>query len=142
MAWFVADGVTLGAGGAFSKATIAGGKWVISGGKGLFARGVSAAEQSVGKASNAVSNAGGKVAVSARGRDTSSILTSAERYLKNGYNEIAPGVFRSVDGERQFRMTNSDLMGKHGKIGPHVHFEKLDSQTREVLKNIHVPFFD
>lgn len=44
-----------------------------------------------------------------------------------GYKEIAPGVFRSADGARQFRMTNADILGRHGDIGSHVHFEALNN---------------
>lgn len=40
---------------------------------------------------------------------TESALTQAENYLGPGYAEIAPGVFRSADGARHFRMTSSDL---------------------------------
>lgn len=33
-------------------------------------------------------------------------------------------MFRSGDGARQFRMTDSDILGKHWE-GPHVNFETL-----------------
>jgi RHS repeat-associated protein len=35
-------------------------------------------------------------------------LSAAEQWLGPGYSEIAPGVYRSADGLRQFRMTTSD----------------------------------
>ena len=55
---------------------------------------------------------------------------------------MGPRVFRSADGTRQFRMTDADITGSHGKIGPHVHFEKFDPVTGEKIKNIHTPFKD
>jgi len=39
-------------------------------------------------------------------------------------------------------MTDADITGSHGKIGPHVHFEKFDPVTGEKIKNIHTPFKD
>jgi RHS repeat-associated protein len=68
----------------------------------------------------------------------SEVLPAAERWLGSGYSEIAPGVFRSADGLRQFRMTASDLIPTHGTIGPHVHFETLNA-TGQVIENLHVP---
>ncbi|MBI2374520.1 MAG: hypothetical protein HYV07_11045 [Deltaproteobacteria bacterium] len=65
-------------------------------------------------------------------------LRAAQRWLGTGYKEIAPGVYRSGDALRQFRMTTSDLVGAHGKLGPHIHFEALDAQG-VVLENLHVP---
>jgi hypothetical protein len=65
-------------------------------------------------------------------------LGAAQRWLGTGYKEIAPGVYRSGDALRQFRMTTSDLVGAHGKLGPHIHFEALDAQG-VVLENLHVP---
>ena len=66
------------------------------------------------------------------------LLRGAVRFLGPDYGELAPGVFRSADGLRQFRMTTSDLMGAHGRIGPHVNFEALNPQGR-VIENLHVP---
>lgn len=37
-----------------------------------------------------------------------SVLEAAERWLGEGYREIAPGVYRSADNTGQFRMTASD----------------------------------
>lgn len=65
-------------------------------------------------------------------------LEIGQRFLGKGYNEIAPGVYRSSDGLRQFRMTDADILGKHGKIGPHFNFEILDSQGN-YLRNYHMP---
>ena len=65
-------------------------------------------------------------------------LSGAQRWLGLGYREIAPGVFRSADGLRQFRMTTRDLLPTHGDIGPHVHFEVLDA-AGVVIENLHLP---
>jgi hypothetical protein len=65
-------------------------------------------------------------------------LKAAQQWLGAGYKEIAPGVFRSADASRQFRMTTSDLAGAHGRLGPHIHFEALSTQG-VVLENLHVP---
>ncbi|MBL7914759.1 MAG: hypothetical protein JNL49_06900 [Bacteroidia bacterium] len=65
-------------------------------------------------------------------------LEIGERFLGPGYKEIAPGVFRSTNELKQFRMTDSDILGKKGKIGPHFHFEFLDDYGN-YLKNYHMP---
>jgi hypothetical protein len=70
--------------------------------------------------------------------DPSIALGAASKYLGPGYKEIAPGVFRSADGLRQFRATTSDLIPTHGSIGPHVHFEALNSAGK-VIENLHLP---
>jgi hypothetical protein len=48
---------------------------------------------------------------------------------------VAPGVYRSADGTKQVRMTNSDLTDKRGA---HLNFEKgkttTDSKGRESFK--------
>ena len=67
-------------------------------------------------------------------------LNHGIKWLGAGYKEIAPGVFRSADGLRQFRMTAADLLGSHGKIGPHVHIEALD-KFGKVIENLHLPIF-
>ncbi len=69
------------------------------------------------------------------------LLRGAARFLGSGYRELAPGVFRSADGLRQFRMTTRDLTGAHVRIGPHVNFEGLDAQGR-VVENLHVPLLE
>lgn len=63
-------------------------------------------------------------------------LGAAERWLGTGYREIAPGVFRSADNTRQFRMTASDLGAKR----PHVHFESIGPNGREITESAHVYF--
>jgi uncharacterized protein RhaS with RHS repeats len=62
------------------------------------------------------------------------ILRGAEKWLGNGYKEIAPGVYRSADNARQFRMKNGDL----GHKNPHVHFEAIADDGRTILENSHV----
>jgi hypothetical protein len=61
-------------------------------------------------------------------------LGAGERWLGEGYREIAPGVYRSADNTRQFRMTASDLGAKN----PHVHFESIGPNGREITENAHV----
>ena len=63
-------------------------------------------------------------------------LHAAQEWLGSGYREIAPGVYRSADGTRQFRMTASDLTDP--RQGPHVHFEVIGPDGREIIENDHV----
>ena len=82
--------------------------------------------------------------LTAKTRKASQALKLAERILGNGYKEISPGVFRSADGLKQFRMTASDLAGK-GMPGnaPHVHIETYDPRNLNVpTKNYHIPIVD
>lgn len=65
-------------------------------------------------------------------------LDAAVNWLGEGYREIAPGVFRS--DERQFRMTESDLTDP--RQGPHVHFESIGPDSKEILENSHVRIID
>ena len=76
----------------------------------------------------------------AKTRTVNKALALAERFLGKGYTEIAPGVFRSADRLRQVRMTDSDILGAHGKIGPHFNFEiYIPQNLRKPVKNYHVP---
>ena len=84
------------------------------------------------------------VQLTAKTRKASQALKLAERILGKGYKEISPGVFRSADGLKQFRMTASDLAGK-GMPGnaPHVHIETYDPRNLNVpTKNYHIPIVD
>ena len=63
-------------------------------------------------------------------------LRQAQQRLGPGYSEIAPGVYRSADGLRQFRMTTSDLTD--AKQGAHVHFEDIAPNGRTIKENSHV----
>ncbi|MDP3462798.1 MAG: RHS repeat-associated core domain-containing protein, partial [Bacteroidales bacterium] len=76
--------------------------------------------------------------LTSRARTAENGLELAGKFLKPGYTEIAPGVFRSSDQLRQFRMTDADILGLHGKIGPHFNYEILDIQGN-FIKNYHVP---
>ena len=62
------------------------------------------------------------------------VLGAVERWLGEGYREIAPGVYRSADDARQFRATPSDL----GAAQPHVHFESIGPGGRGNTENAHV----
>jgi RHS repeat-associated protein len=63
-------------------------------------------------------------------------LVQGEKWVGAGYKEIAPGVYRSADGLRQFRMTTSDLVDP--RQGPHVHFESISPDGRTIIENSHV----
>jgi RHS repeat-associated protein len=63
-------------------------------------------------------------------------LANAEQWLGAGYTELAPGVYRSADNLRQFRMTTSDILDP--AQGPHVHFESIAPDGRTILENGHV----
>lgn len=58
------------------------------------------------------------------------VLGAAERWLGEGYREIASGVYRSADDARQFRATPSDL----GAAQPHVHLNRLDRAGKAILR--------
>ena len=59
------------------------------------------------------------------------VLDVAEDWLGAGYKEIAPGVYRSADNRRQFRMTNKDLAENE------VHLEVIGPDGREIIENAH-----
>jgi RHS repeat-associated protein len=73
---------------------------------------------------------------------------SEEEALRNGINWLGPGyrevgrrgsgVFRSANNQRQFRITEADISGGHGPLGPHVHFEVLNSEGM-IIENLHIP---
>jgi RHS repeat-associated protein len=69
-------------------------------------------------------------------------LRVGPKWLGPGSREVVPGsgVFRSADGLRQFRFTTGDILGTHGKLGPHVHFEYFSSPfARTPIINYHIP---
>jgi RHS repeat-associated protein len=70
--------------------------------------------------------------------EVSRVLDDASEWLGPGYTEIAPGVFRSADGARQFRMTTSDLTSSM----PHVQFESIGPDGRWIIENSHVYLID
>ena len=92
----------------------------------------------VGWAATGGKLAGKTIQLTSKARTAEKGLEIGGRFLKNGYSEIAPGVFRSSDNLRQFRMTDADILGKHGNIGPHFNFEILDA-SGNFLKNYHMP---
>ncbi|MBP8892700.1 MAG: hypothetical protein KBH09_10120 [Saprospiraceae bacterium] len=58
------------------------------------------------------------------------------RFLGTGYKEIVPGVFRSSDGLRQFRMTDADILHS----SPHFNFEIFSPNNfNKPIKNYHMP---
>jgi RHS repeat-associated protein len=70
-------------------------------------------------------------------------LLLGERFLGIGYSEIDNGVFRSADGLRQFRMTNSDLLGRGFNDIPHIHFESYyPFNLNTPYVNWHVPLIN
>jgi len=70
-------------------------------------------------------------------------LDRAERFLGPGYREIAPGIFRSKGDLRQVRMTDSDMTGAHGQVGPHLNFEKyVEGNPYVPVTNEHLPIFE
>jgi RHS repeat-associated protein len=81
--------------------------------------------------------------LTAKVRKATDALKLAERVLGKGYKEIYPGVFRSADGLKQFRMTASDLAGKGMDGVPHVHIETFDPGNLNIpMKNYHIPIID
>ena len=62
---------------------------------------------------------------------TGKALDAAIEHLGPSYKEIAPGVFRSADGTRMVRMTNSDLAKTGNHAGaPHMNFETGRTVTK------------
>jgi len=83
------------------------------------------------------------VNLTAKARKATQALKLAERILGKGYKEIAPGVYRSANGLKQFRMTASDLAGKGMNGVPHVHIETFDPGNLNVpTTNYHIPVKD
>ncbi len=80
--------------------------------------------------------------LTSRARTAENGLELAGKFLKPGYAEIAPGVFRSSDQLRQFRMTTSDITGAHG-LGPHFNFEIFSPlNLNKAATNYHVPIIN
>ncbi len=75
---------------------------------------------------------------------SSKALEMGEKFLGKGYKETVhkSGRYISADGERVFRMGETDILGLHGG-GPHVNFETLipnpaNPSKMMVDENIHV----
>ena len=60
---------------------------------------------------------------------TDESLDTAIDFLGPGYKDLGGGRFQSLDGSRQVRMGNNDIMGNHGG-GPHINFEILGPNPR------------
>ena len=82
-----------------------------------------------GKALRGLGNVGGG------GATVEQVLRGAERWLGEGYREIAPGVFRSQGNARQFRMRSVEDLSD---AVPHVHFESIAPNGRTIVENAHV----
>jgi hypothetical protein len=52
--------------------------------------------------------------------------------------EVEPGKLRSQDGRWQYRAKPQDLKGHSPMDDPHIHLERLDPETGEVLENWHL----
>ncbi len=86
------------------------------------------------------------------GNFTSKYVLSAEealeagmKYLGSGYKELgnpARGVFRSMDGLRQFRIDNGSLMGNHRPFYSHIHYERFEIGSKYGTANNHVRFYE
>ena len=80
----------------------------------------------------------------------SDIHTERIKFVGENAVKVEKGVWRSLDGTRQFRVVPSDYLGKH-PVGrppvnnvPHIHFEFLTLPNQggnklKQVKNIHVP---
>jgi hypothetical protein len=76
------------------------------------------------------------------------VLQAGIAYVGDGYKEIDAGVFVSADNSRMFRITDSDILGKHAN-GPHANFEIVKPNkkwngtiTYEQIDNKHIYFSD
>ena len=56
-------------------------------------------------------------------------LQAGIAFLGEGYKELDAGVFVSADNTRMFRMTDTDILGKHGG-GPHFNFEMVKAEKQ------------
>ena len=65
-------------------------------------------------------------------------LEAGVRWLGEGYQELATGVFRSADNTRQFRVIRKNLIGDY----PHVNFESIAEDGRIIIENSHVRIID
>jgi RHS repeat-associated protein len=85
-----------------------------------------------------------KAMVSARNNKASAddALSLGDKWVGSGYKEIAPGVFRSADGTKIFRITEKCISGTcPGMKAPHVVFEWIEEGVKNP-KKIHLEIFD
>jgi hypothetical protein len=52
--------------------------------------------------------------------------------------QVEPGKLRSADGKWQYRGKPEDLTGHGPGDSPHIHLERLNAKTGEVLENWHL----
>lgn len=71
------------------------------------------------------------------------LLNAGMDFLGEGYKEIGKagsGVFRSLDGLRQFRIDKNSLLGNHEPGIPHGHLEVYAPGAKKFTTNNHIPF--
>ena len=102
--------------------------------------GIKLVSGAVARRQKATSAAGGWGNISGGATTASNALAQALKWLGPGYKQIAPGVFRSANNKRQFRMTDSDLLDP--KLGPHVHFEAIGANGRDIIESAHIRILD
>ena len=76
----------------------------------------------------------GSVNVGGGNISANNVMSVGASWLGPGYSEIAPGVFRSADGARQFRIVNLSK--------GYVNFESIGPDGRIILENSHVNVVD
>lgn len=62
----------------------------------------------------------------------------ARTKLGQNPQQVEPGKLRSQDGRWQYRGKSEDLAGHGSGDSPHIHLERLNAQTGEVLENWHL----
>lgn len=67
------------------------------------------------------------------------ISHARNKFLGHDHVQVSPGKWRNRAGTRQFRAKANNIHGRHGNIGPHVHFE-FWRHDGVVTKNVHVPY--
>jgi RHS repeat-associated protein len=87
-----------------------------------------------------------RVLVDGMQMSTDDALDAAAGFLGEGYRDMSNGRYLSVDGLRQVRMTNGDILGTHGG-GPHLNFETLApvsgrSGRFQIVENLHIYMVD
>ncbi len=72
-------------------------------------------------------------------------LDTGIEFLGKGYREIGKkgsGIYKSMDGSRQFRIDSNSLLGKHSPYQPHVHLEIFKPGMKVPHVNNHIIFYD
>ncbi len=61
----------------------------------------------------------------------------AKKWLGEGSKELRErtGVYRSLDGTKQFRMDNNSLDGKHAPYETHIHLETIGPDGKPIFNN-------